>query len=412
LARCYEALAQQARQLTQKHAATAALAWTVTRRVGEASSIDGAAEGLTPLLKVATDLPAVLAPIEDSSLLDLACASLVEARPNDWREQLIAVLPSLASSSCDHVVKRLIDGGCSTVDLEPVLQKIFASPIKCFDALLWLWDGPSDASLAAKVVPLTILTRVLRTLDECRRSETVPKEIGKKIAARARAMLSARRFGRFVACVGGIEGGMALALRTQISQLDNLGRAVREDLLTQLKPFLPQAEPKPVVEPWSREDVLYATKAGLARKQEEIDHLVRVKMKENAIAIGAAAERGDLSENSEYKFALEERDLLRARLAQMNSEVSMAQVISSRDVPTDRIGIGSRVVFRRVNDGESYQIVFVGPWDADSSKVWINYKAPLAQSVMGKRVGDVIQFDHTGAVGEYEVVELHNALVE
>ncbi len=78
---------------------------------------------------------------------------------------------------------------------------------------------------------------------------------------------------------------------------------------------------KPEIEPWKREDILFATRAGISRKQEEIDHHVNVKMAENARAIGAAAERGDLSENSEYKFALEERDLLRARLAQMNSEI-------------------------------------------------------------------------------------------
>jgi hypothetical protein len=29
---------------------------------------------------------------------------------------------------------------------------------------------------------------------------------------------------------------------------------------------------------------------------------------------------------------------------------------------------------------------------------------------MGKKVGDLVHFEHTGAAGEYRIIELHNAL--
>ena len=48
-------------------------------------------------------------------------------------------------------------------------------------------------------------------------------------------------------------------------------------------------------------------------------------MRANAKAIGEAAAHGDLSENSEYRFALEERDLLRARLAQLQGQSAVGQ---------------------------------------------------------------------------------------
>jgi transcription elongation factor GreA len=134
-------------------------------------------------------------------------------------------------------------------------------------------------------------------------------------------------------------------------------------------------------------------------------------MRDTARAIGAAAEKGDLSENSEYKFALEERDLLRARLAGMNAEMAIAKVIAPDDVPTDRIGVGTRAVFRRVEDGERYEMTFVGPWDTGAAGT-LNYKAPLAQTLMGKRIGEQFDFEHGDASGRYELVELHNALRE
>jgi transcription elongation factor GreA len=205
---------------------------------------------------------------------------------------------------------------------------------------------------------------------------------------------------------------MAIALRTQMNQVENLGRTVTNQMLRKIGAKIPPREAAPAVMPWAREDVVYTTEAGMARKQEEIDHHVNVKMKENAKAIGRAAEKGDLSENSEYKFALEERDLLRARLAQMNAELQNARVLSVNDVPTDHIGIGTRVVFKRVTDGEAYEMTFVGPWDAGHERGLYNYKAPLAQQILGMKVGDRVDFTHSAATGTYEVAELHNGTVD
>ena len=90
----------------------------------------------------------------------------------------------------------------------------------------------------------------------------------------------------------------------------------------------------------------------------------------------------------------------------------MAKVLSPAEVPTDHVGIGTKVVFKRLTDGEVYEMTFSGPWEADPAKGRINYKAPIAQKVLGARVGDVVEFEHSGATGQYEVVALHNSLVD
>jgi transcription elongation GreA/GreB family factor len=238
----------------------------------------------------------------------------------------------------------------------------------------------------------------------------VEKDLGKRIANRAKSVLAARNYERFEQCIEQIDRPMANALRTQIAKLDTLGRVVKEDLLNRLRARFPLQDAKPEVAPWAREDRLYVTEHGLSRKQAEIDHHVNVKMKENARAIGTAAEHGDLSENSEYKFALEERDLLRAMLAQMNNEMAMAVVLAPEDVPTDHVGVGTRAVFRRVDGGQTYEVGLVGPWDTDPKQSLLNYKSPLAQRLMGKRIGDIVEFAHADVVGEFELTELHNAL--
>jgi len=410
LARCAERLAKRARRLTEAGSAEALLAWTVAYRVAAAGGHDGIPDGATTLIKASEDLAPLFQPIEREALLELACTWLVEARPDDWVERLLELLPRFTLPGCEWAVRRLVEAGVDAAGFEPVVQQILASAVAHFEALLWLWDGPSQAERIPLPPVITLLSRILRTLDECRRSERVPKETTRRLAGRAKSVLSARKYERFDECLAGLDAEMARALRNQIRRLDSLGQAVRSDLQSRLDRLFPPRESQAKVEPWRREDVLYVTREGLYRKQREIDHHVNVKMRENAKAIGHAAEHGDLSENAEYKFALEERDLLRARLAQMNAEVAAAQVITPEEVPVEHVGIGTRVVFKRVGDDEPYELSLVGPWEADAEKGRLNYRAPLAQTILGKRIGDTIECDHTGATGTYAIVALDNAL--
>ncbi len=407
---CSEDLAGRARRLAKRGAAEAGLVWMIALRIERAATRDGMTPEVVDLLRTSSDLNGLFQTIDNEALLELACDCLVAARPEDWAEQLMALLPAFPLSTCDRAARRLIEARRSGTDMEPLVQRILVSPIECFDALLWLWDGPSQAKHIPLPPPVTLLSRIVRAVDQCRRGEQVSKERARKVAGRARSVLSARKYARFEHCLAGLEAGMAGALRTQIRKLDNLGAVVRGELLNRIDHRFPPVKSDTRIESWMREDVLYVTETGLARKQAEIEHHVNVKMRENAKAIGSAAERGDLSENSEYKFALEERDLLRARLAQMNAELAVARIIAPADVPTDHVGIGTKVFFKRLTDGVPYNMLFLGPWEADGAKARYNYKAPLAQRVLGKRVGDVVEFDHSGAAGSYEIVALENVL--
>ncbi len=410
LTKCYETLREQAADLVSSEASRAGLVSTMAWRVGQGVEAEDAGALTEELIRTAEDIEPIFSAIRDDNLIDLACSALETTRPDAWCDLLTGVLPILPQSYCDRAVERLTHAGRTAAELAPVVQRIVASPVAHFGALCWLWDGPKQDGLLGNMTPVTVLSRILRALSDCKRSDTMPREQIKAIGAQAKTVLAARKYERFMECLETVDSGMALALRNQIAQLDNLGRVVHDTLLSRIQSRIPKSAEQVVVPLWAREDLLFTTSAGLKRKQEEIDHHVNVKMKENARAIGAAAEKGDLSENSEYKFALEERDLLRARLAQMNSEMQAAKVLQPADVPTDMVGVGTRVVFRRIGDGAPYEMAFVGPWDADHDEARFNYQAPLGQSLMGSRVGDVVSLNHAGASGEYEIVSLHNSL--
>ena len=406
---CAAGLMERARSVGKAHAAAW---WAGVARMRELTGTSGGTKQAVEYFGAVAGLDVVLTTIDDSALLDAACACVVEGRPEDWADQLVPLLPKFPASVCDSIGQRLQGAGWTCEDFEPVVQQIMASPIEHFDAMLWLWDGPKGEASLPMPRPVTLISRIVRTLEECRRSDKIPSDTVKRIGSRARTVLAARKYERFVACMDEMDPSLGRALRRQIYRLDNLGHAVRIDLSKQLSRRFPPLDTGQQIQPWELEDVLYVTEEGLVRKQKEIDHHVNVKMKENAVAIGAAAEHGDLSENSEYKFALEERDLLRARLAQMNSEMADSRVISVDDVPTEHIGIGTRAFFERVGDGETYELTLVGPWEADPERAWFNYKTPLAKKVLGLKPNETVEFDHTGATGQYRFVRAENGLAQ
>jgi transcription elongation factor GreA len=161
---------------------------------------------------------------------------------------------------------------------------------------------------------------------------------------------------------------------------------------------------------WLQEDALYATEAGHNKRHAELEELVNVKIRENAVAIGRAAELGDLSENSEYKFALEERDLLQARLGQIQREMDMYRMLKPDDVPSDHVGIGCRILLEHTGTGTRQEVTLLSPWESNTDKRVYNYRTPLAQSILGTRLGEVTQVEFFDPPGEYRVLEIHSAL--
>jgi transcription elongation GreA/GreB family factor len=163
------------------------------------------------------------------------------------------------------------------------------------------------------------------------------------------------------------------------------------------------------VDPWLDDGVLFGTREGMSKREDELKYLINVKMAENAKAIGEAAARGDLSENSEYKFALEERDLLRARVATIQNELSRARLLTVNDVTTDAVNIGTRVTMTGP-EGERHDITVLGPWEANVEKRIYNYQAPLCLRLKALHVGDTVTLDLGGEERAYRIDAIVNAL--
>lgn len=133
--------------------------------------------------------------------------------------------------------------------------------------------------------------------------------------------------------------------------------------------------------------MLEELKNKLGEEIERLTHELQVTLPE---AIKKAVEHGDLKENSEYKSALEQQQFVQARLNHLTRRAGELSKIDISQIPSDRIGFGSRVtvVDMRTREEETYSLTFGDFMDIDSGQ--ISMASALGQALMGKKKGDTV----------------------
>ena len=149
--------------------------------------------------------------------------------------------------------------------------------------------------------------------------------------------------------------------------------------------------------------MLEELKNKLGEEIERLTHELQIVLPK---AIQKAVEHGDLRENSEYKSALERQQFVQARLNHLTKRYGELSKIDLSEVPTDRVGFGSRVtvVDLRTKDEETYTLVFGDYIDIDSGQ--ISVASPLGQTLMGKKPGDKVSLQLPRGERKLQVKEL------
>ena len=140
----------------------------------------------------------------------------------------------------------------------------------------------------------------------------------------------------------------------------------------------------------SKEEQLLVSRESFARKREEYETIVSKKIPENSKAIAAAREHGDLRENSEYKMAKQDQQVLMAQKSQLEKELERARITDFKDATTDQVSVGCVVDVTIGNAGKTARYTVLGAWDSSPEKNIIAYKTPLGLALLSKRVGDTV----------------------
>lgn len=148
------------------------------------------------------------------------------------------------------------------------------------------------------------------------------------------------------------------------------------------------------------------TEEGLKKLENELDELKTVRRKEIAEKIKVALSYGDLSENSEYDDAKNEQAILEARIAEIDATLKNAKIIDSSSIGKEQVHVGSRVVVFDRSENEQCEYYIVGSNEADPLEGKISDESPVGKSLLGAKVGDVIEVETPIGIVEYEIKEL------
>jgi transcription elongation factor GreA len=122
-------------------------------------------------------------------------------------------------------------------------------------------------------------------------------------------------------------------------------------------------------------------------------------------AIEEARAHGDLSENAEYHAAKERQGQVEAMIADIDDRLSRAMVIDPRSLSGDKVIFGATVHLIDENDNKiKYQIV--GETEADAKIGRISYASPLGRALIGRQVGEEIEFSAPSGDKYYEIKKI------
>jgi transcription elongation factor GreA len=140
----------------------------------------------------------------------------------------------------------------------------------------------------------------------------------------------------------------------------------------------------------SEDDTLIVSQESFNEAKAEYEELIATKIPENKLAIQVARDHGDLKENSEYKMARQDQDLLLSRKNELEVDLSRARVTDFTEATTESVGIGSIIELKDGSSGKKQKYAFLGAWDSDPENDVLSYKTPLAQALIGKEKGATV----------------------
>ncbi len=150
----------------------------------------------------------------------------------------------------------------------------------------------------------------------------------------------------------------------------------------------------------------YMSQEGYDKIKADLKQLEEVERPEVIRQIAEAREKGDLSENAEYDAAKEAQGKLEARIAQMKAVLADAKILDPTKVQTDVVQIMSKVEMKNVKTGMMMTYTLVSESEANLRENKISVKTPIAQGLLGKKAGDVVQIRIPQGLIELEIVSI------
>ena len=127
---------------------------------------------------------------------------------------------------------------------------------------------------------------------------------------------------------------------------------------------------------------------GYDKMVAELKRLESIERPKASAAIAEAADKGDLSENSEYDAAKEAHAHLEDKINKLKLAIAEAKIVDTSRLSTDTVQILSKVEMTNIATKAKMTYTIVSESEANLKEGKISIKTPIAQGLLNKKVGD------------------------
>lgn len=158
------------------------------------------------------------------------------------------------------------------------------------------------------------------------------------------------------------------------------------------------------------DDRIPITPRGYEALKADLQKLKSVDRLENVKEIELALAHGDLSENAEYHAAKEKQGMIAGKIAQLEHNLALAQIIDNSGQETDRVRFGATVSLEDTDSGEAVAYTIVGEYEADAKAGRISVTSPVARAIMNRAAGDEVTVRIPKGEREFEIIAIEYIL--
>ncbi|MBQ8282290.1 MAG: transcription elongation factor GreA [Paraprevotella sp.] len=150
----------------------------------------------------------------------------------------------------------------------------------------------------------------------------------------------------------------------------------------------------------------YMSQEGYDKLVAQLKEMETIQRPAASAAIAEARDKGDLSENSEYDAAKEHQAMLEMKINQLKAIISDAKIIDTSKLKADTVQILSKVEMKNVKNGMKMTYTIVSETEANLKEGKISVQTPIAQGLLGKKVGDIAEIKIPQGTIQLEIVNI------
>ena len=148
------------------------------------------------------------------------------------------------------------------------------------------------------------------------------------------------------------------------------------------------------------------SQSGFQRLRDELRNLEKYERMAVIQAIETARGHGDLKENAEYHAAKERQGHIEGRIMDLKDKLGRAEIIDCRTVKCNKAIFGTIVALMDLDNDEEMSYQLLGPDETDVKNGRISILSPLGRALIGKSVGEEIEFKSPGGLRRMEIMDI------